>query len=85
MRKSATLKNFSTSEGKQIISRNLSRIKDIVILDMDIKNSTITFLYASKIALARVESELKCLGFPISSLKDQNKKDISDNNRLLKS
>lgn len=68
MRTCATLKNFTSSEGRDIIARNLNRILDIVILDMDIENSTITFLHASKTALDRATRELNCLGFPIVSL-----------------
>lgn len=68
MRTLAILKNFTSSEGKSVITRNLNRILDIVILDMDIENSTITFLHASKIALDRVKRELNCIGFPITNL-----------------
>lgn len=68
MRTFATLKNFTSSEGKAIIVRNLNRILDIVILDMDSENSTISFLHASKAALERAKRELKCIGFPITSL-----------------
>ncbi|MRI00731.1 hypothetical protein GH721_09355 [Kriegella sp. EG-1] len=86
MRKLATLKNFKTAEGRKIISRNLPRIKDIVILDMDVENSTITFLHANKAALERVKSDLKCLGFPICDLQDQNKKSfVSKKNQLINS
>ncbi|MBM1106581.1 hypothetical protein JQC67_10565 [Aurantibacter crassamenti] len=74
MKTSATLKNFTSTEGKNIVTRNLNRIMDIVILDMDIENSTITFLHASKAALDRVKKELKCIGFPVSHLQLQNNK-----------
>lgn len=72
MRTFATLKNFTSSEGKAIIVRNLNRILDIVILDMDTENSTITFLHASKAALDRAKRELNCIGFPIMNLQIQN-------------
>lgn len=68
MRTFATLKNFTSSDEKAIILRNLNRILDIVVLDMDSENGTITFLHASKTALDRAEHELKCIGFPITSL-----------------
>ncbi|MFK7812974.1 MAG: hypothetical protein AB8B59_10800 [Maribacter sp.] len=74
MRTFATLKNFTSSEAKAIIVRNLHRILDIVILDMDIENSTITILHVSKEALDRAKKELKCIGFPITNLQIQNDK-----------
>lgn len=74
MRTRATLKNFSSPEGKDVIRRNLNRILDIVILDLDIENSTITFLHVTKTALDRVKRELNCIGFPIKRLQIQNDK-----------
>ena len=71
MRTFATLKNFNSSEGKIIVRRNLNRILDIAVLDMDVENSTITFLHASKEALNRVKRELSCIGFPILQLQIQ--------------
>lgn len=73
MRTFATLKNFTSSEGKDKIVRNLNRILDIVILDVDIKNSTIIFLHASKRTLERVKKELNCIGFPIHHMQIQDK------------
>ena len=72
MRTYATLKNFSSSEGKDMIVRNLNRILDIVILDMDIENSTITFLHVSAATLDRAKRELKSIGFPITRLQTQD-------------
>lgn len=74
MRTIAKLKNFTSSEEKSVITRNLNRILDIVILDMDIENSTITFLHVSKTALDRVKRELSCIGFPITKLQNKNDK-----------
>lgn len=68
MRTFATLKNFTSPEGKDMIVRNLNRIMDIVILDINIENSTITFLYASKAALEKTKRELMSIGFPIQQL-----------------
>ena len=72
MRTFATLKNFTSSEAKDIVVRNLNRILDIVILDMDIEHGTITFLHLSKTALEKAKRELRCLGFPIKNLQFQN-------------
>jgi len=76
MRTFATLKNFTSTEGKEIIIRNLNRILDLVILDVDIDNGTITFLHASRAALDRAKRELSCIGFPIVSLQIQNGKQL---------
>ncbi|MGI9552853.1 MAG: hypothetical protein ACR2MT_16735 [Aurantibacter sp.] len=74
MRTFATLKNFTTPEGRDKVIRNLNRILDIVILDIDIENSTITFLHAGQTALEKARRELNCLGFPIQNLQIQNGK-----------
>lgn len=65
MRTYATLNNFSAPAGKSTILRNLNRILDIVVLDIDEENSAITFLYTSKSVLEKVKRELKCIGYPI--------------------
>jgi len=72
MRTFATLNNFTSSEARDIVVRNLNRIMDIAILDLDIEHSTITFLYASQAALEKAKRELSCIGFPIKSFKVQN-------------
>lgn len=72
MRTFATLKNFTTPEGRDIIVRNLNRILDIVILDIDIENSTITLLHTGRAALEKAKRELSCIGFPIEDLQVQN-------------
>lgn len=72
MRTFATLNNFTSAAGKAIVIRNLNRILDIVILDVDIENSTITFLHASKSALEDVKRELSCLGYSIRNMQIQN-------------
>jgi len=72
MRTFATLKNFTTLEGRDIIVRNLNRILDIVILDMDIENSTITLLHTGRTALEKAKRELRCIGFPMEDLQIQN-------------
>ena len=77
MRTFATLKNFVSPESKDVIVRNLNRILDIVILDIDVENSTITFLYANKAALNRAKRELQCIGFPIMSLQIQSDKNTN--------
>ncbi|MFS4467874.1 hypothetical protein [Maribacter sp. 2210JD10-5] len=74
MKTLATLKNFTSIEGKDRIVRNLNRILDIVVLDVNAKNGTITFLYSSKLALEKAKKELSCIGFPIQHMKFQSTK-----------
>ncbi len=74
MRTFATLKNLSTLEGKAIIIRNLNRILDLIVLDLDIETSTITFYVTTHKTLERVKRELSCIGFPILNLKILNGK-----------
>ncbi len=71
MRTFATLENLSTAKEKNIIVRNLNRIMDIVVLELDIENSSITFLHATKMGLENAKRELNCLGFPIRQLQIQ--------------
>lgn len=71
MRAVAELKNLKSDEGKYIIARNLHRILDIRILDIDVENATLIFLYASPIALQKVQQELLRLGYPVLSCKFQ--------------
>ena len=85
MRTFATLKNFSSCEGLDIIVSNLNRLLNIVLVDMDIENSTITFLHTSKAALDRAKRELNCIGFPITQLQIQknNKTTINIPRRMV--
>ncbi len=62
------LKNLNCSEGKGIILRNLSRIMDIRIIDIDVDRGLL-FLYAGPLALQQVRRELSRLGYPIQSCK----------------
>lgn len=72
MRTLATLNKTISSADKLTIVRNLNRILDIVILDIDIEFNTITFLHYSKIALESVKNELNCIGYPVRHIQIQN-------------
>lgn len=67
MRAVAELTNLDTEEGKHTIVRNLHRILDIRILDIDVENGRLIFLYASPVALQQVSQELSRLGYPVKS------------------
>lgn len=71
MRAVAELKNLKSDEGKHTIVRNLCRILDIRILDIDVENGKLIFLYANPAALQKVRQELARLGYPVQSCKFQ--------------
>lgn len=74
MRATAQIKKMDSSRGKHMVIRNLSRIMDIRILDIDTDKSTVSFLYESKLALEKVKRELFRIGYPILTClcQDQN-------------
>ena len=52
-------------ECKCKICRNLSRIMDIKIIDVDAKNQTISFIYENPKTVSKVIDELRRIGYPI--------------------
>lgn len=67
MKAVVTLKNLKCSEGKRKIQRNLSRILDIRIVDINVDNGTMFFVYANAAAFQKVKRELFRIGFPIKT------------------
>lgn len=65
MKATATLNDLKSDSCRRTILRNLSRIMDVRILDIDIESHTISFLYNSVLALEKVKRELLSIGFPI--------------------
>lgn len=65
MKAYATLKNFDSETCKPIIVRNLNRILDIRIIDIDVENGILHFLYNGQKALESVKKELCRIGYPI--------------------
>lgn len=65
MRATAQLNHLNTPEGKHIIVRNLSRILDIRILDIDLERRTVSLVYDSLLAFEKAKKELGRIGFPI--------------------
>ncbi len=61
----AKVQDLTKDLSKNVISRNLSRILDIRILEIDTENSTITFLYDSGLAFEKAKRELWRIGYPI--------------------
>ncbi|RTE52359.1 hypothetical protein EHW67_19475 [Arenibacter aquaticus] len=67
------LKQLNTEEGKNIITRNLSRICDLRILDIDIINKTISLDYNNPFTLDCAKKELRRIGYSLTSHKDRPK------------
>ena len=63
----ATLKNVTSESSKVMIVRNLSRILDIKIVDIDVEHGMISFLYNAHDSFNQVKKELMRIGFPIQN------------------
>lgn len=68
MKAVAKVKNFQTEEGRAKIARNLSRIMDMRIVDLDTGNQLLTFVYTSPAVLRKVIRELRNIGYPVQRL-----------------
>ncbi|MEB8328871.1 hypothetical protein OO009_05850 [Flavobacteriaceae bacterium KMM 6897] len=69
MKAIAKLEHLKSDEDKRIITRNLSRILNVRILDIDVENQKIFFLYATPLTFQQVKQELWRIGFPINLCK----------------
>ncbi len=65
MKALASLKNMDSESCKVIIVRNLNRILDICIIDIDVENGILHFLYNGQNAYDNVKKELGRIGYPI--------------------
>ncbi|WP_339627906.1 hypothetical protein [uncultured Maribacter sp.] len=63
----AQIKNLIGNEEKNTVLRNLSRIMDIKIIDIDIDNGVLIFLYPSPLVFQKVRQELLRIGHPMQS------------------
>ncbi len=66
MKATAQLNDLKSPESKHIIVRNLSRILDIRILDIDVESRTVSLVYDSILAFEKAKTELRRIGFPIA-------------------
>ncbi len=66
MKATAQLNDLKSLEGKHMIVRNLSRILDIRILDIDMESRTVSLIYDSILAFEKAKNELRRIGFPIA-------------------
>ncbi|MEX0289191.1 MAG: hypothetical protein AB3N14_08755 [Flavobacteriaceae bacterium] len=81
MKALATLKNLDSDGCKSIIVRNLSRILDIRIIDIDVKNGLIHFLYNSANTLKAVKNELARLGYPVQKCTSEEPNNVTYDTR----
>ena len=65
MRAKVNLQNLTSQDGKDKIIRNLRKIMDIRVVELDIKNQALCFLYRNKEGFEQVKHELARIGFPI--------------------
>lgn len=66
MRATAQLNDLKSPDEKHIIVRNLSRILDLRILDIDVESRTVSLVYDSILAFEKAKNELRRIGFPIA-------------------
>lgn len=66
MRAIAKIDDLKSLEEKHIIVRNLSRILDIRILDIDLDSRTVSLVYDSILAFEKAKNELRRIGFPVA-------------------
>lgn len=66
MRAIAKIDDLKSLDEKHIIVRNLSRILDIRILDIDVESRTVSLVYDSILAFEKAKNELRRIGFPIA-------------------
>lgn len=65
MKAIAQIQKLNSDRCKHIIVRNLSRIMDIRILDIDLEKKTLSFVYESIAAIDKVKRELCRIGYPL--------------------
>lgn len=68
MKAIAQIEKLNSDRCKHIIIRNLSRIMDIRILDIDLEKKTLSFVYESIAAIDKVKRELWRIGYPLDQL-----------------
>ena len=87
MRAIAEIEDLQTPECKNTIVRNLSRIMDIRILDIDLEQRTLSLVYDSIAAFEKAKKELWRIGHPISQCQyqgpDSKERTFEYNDQLL--
>lgn len=57
--------DINNDDDKFLICKNLSRIMDIKVEHVDVKNKTISFIYENPKSISKVVDELRRIGYPI--------------------
>jgi len=89
MKARVSIPQLRSENSAHTVIRNLSRILDIKIVDLDIENGYLTFIYETKLAFNKVKIELGRIGYPmrnyssISLLEDMEIPKYSDQNESL--
>ena len=68
MKALAILKNLDSESCKPVIARNLNRILDIRIIDIDVNNGMLHFLYNGQSAFESVKEQFEELGIPFNNV-----------------
>lgn len=66
MKATAKIEDLKSIESQNTVIRNLSRILDIRIVDIDIIRGMLSFLYDSPGCFEKVKQELRRIGHPIT-------------------
>ncbi|MBT8300039.1 MAG: hypothetical protein HKP42_06515 [Maribacter sp.] len=66
MKAIALIENLDSNRCKHIIVRNLSKIMDIRILEINLDKRTLSFKYDSIAAIEKVKRELWRIGYPLN-------------------
>lgn len=69
MKAIAKIGNLISNNDKLMILRNLGRIMDIRVINLEVDTGKLIFLYYSPIALEQVKQELWRIGYPIRHFK----------------
>ena len=67
MKALVTLKNLRTDNCRGIVLRNLSRIMDIRIIEVNLQTKKLHFHYQDALAFENVRRELSRIGYPIKN------------------
>lgn len=77
MKAIAQIEKLNSEKCRNTIVRNLSRIMDIRVLDIDLENKTLSFLYESMTAIDKVKKELNRIGYPLNRFVNNPQRDFS--------
>lgn len=68
MKAKLELDNLNSESGKFKILRNLCRILDIRIINIDVRKNILSFAYQNQSAFDQVKDELRRLGYPVKKI-----------------